>query len=209
MDPMGYAAGDVDLYRFEFNSPQGYLDSLGLEPEKIPLPLPDWGEKETSKGHCYRYAVGSKNDSTKKPNAHSINPGDADWLGIIIFADVKEAAMTDGLIAPIFVSVIPLIGYVSTRVAYVVEKPTKGQKTNDYHWYREMPGGMWTHKRSRKAVESVDAEGKGIKSPESAAMTYKYYSTVDGKKVILTMEYQFGGYLYVPPGLKLPHHSDE
>lgn len=46
-------------------------------------------------------------------------------------------------------------------------------KNKDYHYYREDKPNQWSHKPGRHIPSAIDAKGKKIKNPETAAKVYK------------------------------------
>lgn len=87
----------------------------------------------------------------------------------------------------------------------------------DYHWYRQNPDGLWSHKIGQDAVSLLDARGRLIRNPEKACRDYRI--TAYGVKVVDMQPEQtftdkpdpqdecigacyseFGGYFFVKPG---------
>lgn len=55
----------------------------------------------------------------------------------------------------------------SSKIAMVVDPG------DDYHFYRQDSNGMWSHKDGANPVKRVDAEGKPIWDPRTAARDYR------------------------------------
>lgn len=64
-------------------------------------------------------------------------------------------------------------------------------KGEDYHFYRQDSDGMWSHKPGSKKVERIDAEGRPIWDPKTAARNYRQSGSILHYK-------DFCGYYCVP-----------
>jgi hypothetical protein len=53
-----------------------------------------------------------------------------------------------------------------SKVALVVDKGT------DYHWYRQNPDGLWSHKDGSNPVKNFDAKKRKIFNPKQASRDY-------------------------------------
>jgi hypothetical protein len=51
---------------------------------------------------------------------------------------------------------------------------------NDYHWYRQDKGGLWSHKRGQTKVINVDGSNHLIKNPAKANRNYGNVNYNDG-----------------------------
>ena len=68
----------------------------------------------------------------------------------------------------------------------------------DYHWYRQNPNGLWSHKRGSTAVTMVDALGDVIYDPEEASRLYYSYDPSSGDYTVYDYSI-FVGFFAVSP----------
>lgn len=67
----------------------------------------------------------------------------------------------------------------TSKIALVVapdlcsSTPCKGNKSGDYHFYRQDSNGWWSHKPGGTLVTNKDADGRPIWNPELAARDYR------------------------------------
>jgi hypothetical protein len=143
-----------------------------------------WGDLG-SKGNCYRYAAW---DPAKCSADHQEIPGDVDYLSLTpsnACDKLKEYAKYDGMRATPCNSVDIL-------VAVVAAFDDISNQFLDFHWYRQMYDGRWTHKPGHTKVRDTDASGRKITNPKTCnrnnipigGYNYQY----------------FCGYLCVPKG---------
>jgi hypothetical protein len=164
-----------------------------LEWEILSSPIQDlidyWGWGDLSKGNCYRYAA---NDPAKcSAEGHSENPGEYREMD---FSSLTPSSVCEKLIAYSIEDGMEVEPYCSgdVKVAVVAAFDDKSNQLLDFHWYRQMYDGTWTHKPGSTKVSDVDASGKKITNPKTCN---RNNIPIGG----LNYQY-FCGYLYVPGG---------
>jgi hypothetical protein len=193
----------IDLnYFLKFGQRHGDLASLStaisnkafnmekvLEWENISSSIQDlidyWGWGDLSKGNCYRYAA---NDPAECSADHQERPGE---YGDMEFLSLTPSSMCEKLIAFSIEDGMEVEPYSSgdVKVPVVAAFDDKSNQFLDFHWYRQMYDGTWTHKPGYTEVSDMDASGKKITNPKKCNRNY-------GE---LNYKY-FCGYLYVPGG---------
>jgi hypothetical protein len=187
-------------YFLNFGQRHGDLDSLStaisnkavktgnvLEWKNISSPMQGlinyWGRGDLSKGNCYRYAA---NDTIKCYKEHFERPGDMDFTSLTPSSTCEKLiaySIEDGMgLEPYYLG--------DVKVAVVAAFDDSSNKFLDFHWYRQMDDGTWTHKPGSTEVSDTDASGKKITNPKACNRNY-------GE---LNYKY-FCGYLYVPGGM--------
>jgi hypothetical protein len=132
--------------------------------------IKNWGYATTSKGNCYRYAA---NDMSGCPyvysswwNEHQESPGDINYVTQTIPANVCPTllyyAKKDGMLPSQSND-----NCLSSQRKVAVVAATSGTKVQDFHWYRQMYDGYWTHKPGFTTVTDKDASGKKITNPKT------------------------------------------
>jgi hypothetical protein len=189
-------------------------------PEYKPGDWNDGGPVQTST-NCYAYATDSRlgHPAGKKPQ-----PGQKSGVRVsspVNCADVTNAVVQDGKPADIVPA--PRCPYNVQekqpppekpgyfRVALVTTSKPTGYDAkdgifyhNDYHWYRQDEDGSWSHKPGHDTARNVDAAGKPISNPETAArrtaLGTKFVPAAK-KSVPEVIDYDnFCGYFYVKKG---------
>lgn len=158
----------------------GYFDNHAWDSN--PVYDPDkWNEKDIiDYNNCYSYAL----DDINNGNFHGLQPGEQGGKPIRTYQDVNlkyvlEASLSDGRVKkPTLLNKLGFgrKGYYS--VYLVIDEG------NDYHWYRQDKGGLWSQKHGRSYVTNVDGANHLIKNPAKANHNY-------GKRI----NYKDGGIL--------------
>jgi hypothetical protein len=109
--------------------------------------------------NCYNYACDIRTDTFAQPGRASGHEYQA-----IDCQDVGAGAVSDGL-----VSTDCNIGCGCTgcchKVALVI---APGPDFIDFHWYRQGPDGLWSHKPGGSTARNVDDSGNLITDPRTA-----------------------------------------
>jgi hypothetical protein len=142
-----------------------------------------WGWGDLSKGNCYRYAANKPADCYID---HFERPGD-----IMDFSSLTTSSVCVKLIAYYIEDGMAVETYYSggIKVAVVAAYDDNSNQFFDFHWYRQMYDGTWTHKPDSTEVSNKDASGKKITNPKKCNCKYED-----------TNYKYFCGYLYVPGG---------
>ena len=164
------------MYGYLFNSPTGLIDLLGHRSQNSGTPPrynpANWNDEDTGgryqwANNCYSYACDIRYDGNKiNPSLRDYDggyrprPGEASGQGRKVkmnCEDIMRRATGDGLY--ILHEKCCKRGY--HKVALVVGP-------EDFHWYRQDQGGMWSHKPGIDKVRNTDALGRPISNPEKA-----------------------------------------
>jgi hypothetical protein len=116
-----------------------------------PFEAAKWNDGGTAQkcNNCYNYACDIRTDNFAQPGGSSMSKSQMNC------ADVTAKALSDGLFPCPSSQCHPC----HHRVALVI------QPGQDYHWYRQGPDGMWSHKRGGTAAKNVDESGNPITDP--------------------------------------------
>lgn len=172
-DPMGMIAG-VDTYSYASSRPLGLIDPYGMSgtcpvsPSYLPGLWNDGGYIQLT-NNCYSYAADRpENPADQLPRPFPSKPQPGEWSGRpftkLTCSSIIRAAIRDGMSKPDKSGNCPSC----THKVYLVIAPD-----DDYHWYRQDQGGLWSHKPGNTKATNLDASGKVISDPALADRNYK------------------------------------
>ena len=142
----------------------------------VPYPPPPsksvtWGDAAISPpslGNCYRYGCDDPADLMRGEDDF-VNPGGPSSLGIRDCSYWVRRAKMDGLRRPSLFGCCKK-GWRKVFLAIESDRAARaqGRRWNDYHWYRQEPGGTWSHKPGNTPVQHTDGSGNVITDPGKA-----------------------------------------
>lgn len=148
--------------------------------------------------NCYAYAAGDKSDPDEVITSIPGAAGGAPMKRITVY-DLRAGLVKDGAI-PIEA---PASGGLPPKKAgyRLIAGFISPEDSGDFHFYRQEPDGLWTHKPAHTEVLHKDAAGKLINDPRTAKRDYRN-TTINGYSWDLNYS-QFAGFFYIPEnGLK-------
>jgi hypothetical protein len=123
-----------------------------------PLYEPAWwndGGQKQFNNNCYNYATNYRTDTFAQPGLAA----GAEYTALTCAA-VKPAAVKDDLLdAPTANNKCPKEGHLVALVVW---------PNGDFHWYRKVRNGFWTHKPGGTQVTNLDNSGVVIPDPRTA-----------------------------------------
>jgi hypothetical protein len=167
----------------------GYYNSRAWESN--PAYEPDkWNDNGAIQynNNCYSYAL----DDANNPIGGKPQPGDYSGNVFSNFSvdGISRAAIADGRIKqPNFWNKLGF-GKRGYYEVYLVIDNVDG--IQDYHWYRQDRGGLWSHKPGNTYATNVDATGRVIRNPLNANRNYGPFYNGMGT-LIGSLNYNNGG----------------
>jgi len=167
----------------------GYYNSKAWDSNPEYNPEMYYNCETEASNNCYSYAIDDPyNNIGGKPQ-----PGDYAGRGIdnLDINEIISASIADGSVKkPTFFNKLGFgkRGYYS---AYLVMDNVDG--VQDYHWYRQDKGGLWSQKHGADYVSNVDGSGQLIRNPAKANHFYggPYYNT--NGNFVGNLNYNSGG----------------
>jgi hypothetical protein len=154
---------------------QGLCRNCGQIPPFSPAFWNDGAQGTVQQNNnCYNYGNNKRTDTFAQPGMAA----GAMYSWPVTCRGIYNAAVADGLIP------LPASGVCPgnrDKIAFVVAPCIAPGCTaplyfgNDYHWYRQDSGGMWSHKPSKAQATNVDQSGNLISNPEKANRCYPGY----------------------------------
>ena len=163
---VGYGSGGWSYGLGGYYNPHAWDSNLVYAPDE----WNDNGDIQNS-NNCYSYAI----DDPDNPFGGKPQPGQYsdDIFDNLTLDDITNAAVRDGYVKkPTFFNKLGF-GKRGYYEAYLVIDNADG--VQDYHWYRQDKGGLWSQKHGNSYVTNVDGSGQLIRNPARANHNYGTY----------------------------------
>ncbi len=175
---VGYGSSGWSYGLGGYYNSRAWEDNPTYEPEQ-------WNDNADTQlnNNCYSYAL----DDPDNPFGGKPQPGQysGEIFENLTLDDITAAAIRDGRIKqPAFWNKLGF-GKQGYYEVYLVLDNTDG--IQDYHWYRQDKGGLWSQKHGNGLVTNVDGAGRLIHNPARANHFYVNYGGYG------TLNYNAGG----------------
>jgi RHS repeat-associated protein len=155
-DPIGFSAGDVNLYRYIWTDPVNGQDPMGLiggNPGYRPVPVfnPDYWNKPDviGKNNCYNYALDRQTNDNRQPGG---GYGPTDFVDC---ASLKAKVMADGATEPDLSKPEKCQCPNGKHKIRLWANGRIGVSDGEFHFYRQDRDGSWSDKSGGGACRRV------------------------------------------------------
>jgi hypothetical protein len=175
---------------------RGLLPTSGSEP---PLAAQLWNHPDVRWGNnCYAYACDDPNPFRRGQHDFP-QPGNAAGLDspdpfTYTCALLRSRAIADGLIA------VPAANSEKPAPDGFYKVALFVAPGRDYHWYRQDPGGYWSHKLGGGPIRLEDASGRRIADPRLSDRSFEKLIDPQTNEPAGQNYNLFGGFFLVPQG---------